>query len=62
MNIYDLRDQNTHVNVKEMFPCTVQARNTLIPYIGSFLLGKEKASMILDYSRGKKTIQELKLF
>lgn len=34
----------------------------LSPYIGNLLLGKENASMILDYNRSKKTIQELNLF
>lgn len=51
MNSYNLRDQNIHVNIKEKFPCTVQARKFLIPYTGNWLLGTENASMTLDYNR-----------
>lgn len=51
MNSYNVRVQNIQVNIKEKFPCTVQARKSLIPYTGNWLLGMENASMTLDYSR-----------
>lgn len=51
MNSYNLRDQNIHVNIKEKFPCTVQAKKSSIPFTGNWLFGMENASMTLDYSR-----------
>lgn len=60
MNSHNLRDQNIHVNIKEKFLCTVQARKSLIPYTGNWLLGMENVSMTLDYSR--KEYARVKVF